>query len=90
MPIRVTKYQPTPNPNALKCFLDSRISAGPRSFRTAVEGADDPVAAPLLAVPGVAGLLLNGDWLTVNKAPGADWAIVKQGVERVLGALGEG
>jgi hypothetical protein len=84
MPFRITKYQPTPNPNAVKCFL------GPRSFRTVAEGAADPTAAPLLAVPGVSGLLLNGDWLTVNKSPDADWPAIKRGIEKALHALGEG
>lgn len=87
MPLLVTRYQSTPNPNALKCFLDGRISDGPRSFRSPAEGAGDPIAAPLFAVPGVAGLLFNGDWMTVNKQEGADWPALKLGIERVLGSF---
>jgi hypothetical protein len=88
MPIRVTRYQPTPNPNAVKCHLDRAISAGPRSFRSRAEGMGDATAGALFAVAGVSGLLLNGEWMTVNKDPDAEWARVKSGVERALEGLG--
>lgn len=87
MGYRITKYQATPNPNALKCFLSSPISDRPRSFRAASEVGEDALAASLFAVPGVAGLLLSGDWMTVNKAPDADWPAVKKGVERALAEI---
>ncbi len=89
MSYRVTSYQPTPNPNALKCMLSAPISDRPRSFRTPQDAADDALASRLFAVPGVAGLLLNGDWITVNKAPAAEWVGVKRGVERVLAEIAE-
>lgn len=102
MPYTVRSFQPTPNPNALKCVLDRPITRGPVSFRSSADvpapgdGASRDAAvseayrlAPaLFAVPGVAGLLFNQDWVTVNKAPQSDWAEVKAGVTRVL--RGEG
>lgn len=87
MPYTVTKYQNTPNPNALKCFLSGAISDRPRSFRKPEEADGDPMAAKFFAVPGVAALLISGDWMTVNKAPAAGWGGVKSGVERVLAEL---
>lgn len=84
MGYRITKYQPTPNPNALKCYLSSPISECPRSFRSAADATTDPLAARLFGVAGVSGVLLNGDWMTVNKTADADWGNVKSGVERVL------
>lgn len=84
MPHRIVQYQPTPNPNALKCFLDAPLEGGLRSFRTPAEGAADALARRLFAVPGVHSLLLGGDWLTVNKSPEAAWREVKAGVERAL------
>ncbi len=87
MGYRITKYQPTPNPNAMKCFLSSPISDVPRSFRRAAEAGDDVVATKLFGVPGVAGVFLNGDWMTVNKAAEAEWGVVKKGIERVLGEI---
>lgn len=89
MPLRVKSFQPTPNPNAVKCVLDRAVVREPLSYRSAPapgEGADEGerLAAALFTVPGVVGLLLNGDWVTVNKAPDAEWSSVKEGVRRVL------
>lgn len=84
MPYSVTQFQPTPNPNALKCILDARLPDPPRSFRSAAEAQADPLGASLFQVKGVAGLLLNGDWMTVSKRPEADWPSVKKGVQDVL------
>jgi hypothetical protein len=87
MPRRVLEFQPTPNPNAVKCILDGPIrdpERGPASYRAAPPGEADPLAAALFGVPGVVGLLINGDWITVNKAPEAEWKAVRAGVSRVL------
>lgn len=84
MPYAVTQFQPTPNPNALKCILDRRLPDPPRSFRSASDAAGDPLGSLLFRVPGVVGLLLNGDWLTVNRSPDADWRSIKQGLKQAL------
>ena len=42
-----------------------------------------PLAAALFAVEGVTGVLLMGDWLTVNKSPEAKWPAIKRGVEKL-------
>ncbi|MEM1167204.1 MAG: NifU N-terminal domain-containing protein [Planctomycetota bacterium] len=83
----VVRYEQTPNPNALKCWLDRAITDRPRSFRSADDVGGDPLASPVFAVDGVAGLLFNGDWMTVNKRPEAAWPGVKRGVEAALAAL---
>lgn len=87
---RVTSFEPTPNPNALKCVLDRAIlgeDEGPRSYRKAEEAAGDALAESLFAIEpegSVACVLISTDWITVNRAPGADWERVKQGVRDVL------
>lgn len=78
------RYEETPNPNALKCILDRAISEHPKSFRSRDAAAGDALAEALFGVEGVAVLLMNGDWMTINKAPAAGWKSVKSGVERVL------
>ena len=87
MPIAVTKFQPTPNPNALKCIVDKPMGAEIRSFRTAADAAGDPLAAALFALPGVTGLLITSDWLTVSKSPEAGWGPIKAGVKSTLETL---
>jgi hypothetical protein len=88
MPIKVISYEPTPNPNALKCVLNGPVSDASRPFRTAESAASEPLAAALFAVEGVTGLLLHKDWLTVNKSPDARWPAIKRGVEKALAAHG--
>ena len=87
MPYTVARFEPTPNPNALKCILDRPISDRPRSFRRPADAEGDPVAARFFAIEGVSGLLLNGGWLTVNKSPEAEWPAVKRAVQQTLAAL---
>lgn len=85
---RVVRYEPTPNPDALKLILDGAISDRPRSFLNADDAAGDPVAGPIFATGAVRAVLINGDWVSVNKLPEADWAAVKPTCERALRELG--
>lgn len=84
MPFHVLQFQATPNPNAVKCWLDRPISSQPRSFLSEESAADDPIAAALFAKAGVTNVLFNGDWMTVSKLAEADWNAVKALVQRVL------
>lgn len=87
MALRIIKYETTPNPHALKCVLSGSISEGMKAFRTREAASGDPAAASLFGVTGVSGLLFNGSWMTVSKAPDAGWPAVKAGVEAALGTL---
>jgi len=87
MPYTITEFESTPNPNALKCWLDRPISSGPRSFLNAEMAADDPIASRLFEQAGAVCVLFNGDWMTVNKAPEARWSTVKAAVQEVLSAI---
>lgn len=90
MAVTVIRFETTPNPNALKCVLSGRVSDGSRPFRSAEAAGDGgmPLAVALFAVDGVTGVLLCGDWLTVNKSPEAKWPAIKRGVEKALAAHG--
>lgn len=84
MPYQVTQFEPTPNPNAIKCWLDRPISQGLRSFFNPMMAASDPIAAALFAQAGATNVLFNGDWLTVSKPSEAQWESVKSHIARVL------
>ena len=67
MPVSVA---PTPNPNAMKFSVGASVG-GPTSY-TAAEGADG-FAGAILALPGVAGLFMTADFVTITKTPDATW-----------------
>jgi Fe-S cluster biogenesis protein NfuA len=76
----------TPNPASLK-FLPGRIvlGSGTAEFRDSSEAGASPLAERLFAVPGVSGVFLGSDFVTVTKA-GGEWQHLKPAV---LGAIME-
>lgn len=90
MPYTITRFDPTPNPNAIKCVLDREIvgpDEAPRSYRSRESAMSDPLATKLFGVDPagtITSVLINADWITVNKAPDADWKRVKEAVRRIL------
>ena len=85
MPYTVREAQPTPNPNAIKFVLDRPIAPdGPLSFLAPDSGVGHPIAERLFAIDGVVSLLFLNDFVTVNKAPEAEWANIRSRVKRIL------
>lgn len=84
MPIRITQFQDTPNPNALKCLLDHRLPDTPRSYFNAAQVNGDPLAARLFAIPGVTNLLIHESFITVGKSAASDWKPIRAAVEAAL------
>jgi Fe-S cluster biogenesis protein NfuA len=76
----------TPNPASLK-FLPGRIvlGMGTAEYRSADEANGSPLAERLFAVPGVSGVFLGNDFITVTKDD-AEWQHIKPAV---LGAIME-
>jgi hypothetical protein len=86
MGLKVLEVQPTPNPNAMKFVLDGEVSPQPASFFNAAAAAEHSLAAQLFAIEGVTGLLLLGDFVTINKSPAARWDDIKRQAKAVLKA----
>lgn len=84
---KITQFQDTPNPNALKCVLDRAIAEAPKSYATPASAAADPIAARLFALPGVTNLLIHPTWITVNKSPDAAWKTLKPAIAKALAEL---
>lgn len=74
--------QATPNPNALKFSVGGPVG-GPRSY-TAANAADDPAAGELLEVEGVEAVFMTADFVTLTKAPGADWSDITPPARAIL------
>src|SRR5690554_2366615 len=60
MGFSIVEFESTPNPNALKIWLDKPISDRPRSFLNAEMAAEDPIASALFQQAGVVTALFNG------------------------------
>jgi hypothetical protein len=77
--------QPTPNPNAYKFTASRTIHDGPtKSFYTAAAAAADPVAAKLFALPGVTGVMIVGDFCSVNQDGSREWRELIPEIQQIL------
>ncbi len=68
----VTATTTTPNPDAMKFTLDVRVE-GMVNATTEQEASADPLAAAVLAIPGVAAVFRTADFLTVTREPSTPW-----------------
>jgi hypothetical protein len=80
------RFQPTPNPNAGK-FVTGRVvveGKGSKSFYSAAQSVNDPLAAALFAIEGVASVFMADDFITITKVASADWTSLSPHVIRVI------
>ena len=77
----------TPNPATLK-FLPGQIimANGTADFASPEAAARSPLATRLFEIPGVTRVFLGADFVSVSKADGEEWHILKPAI---LGALME-
>jgi len=75
----------TPNPATLK-FLPGRevMASGTAYFTEAAAAGRSPLAQQIFALPGVSGVFLGADFVTVTKDADKDWTELKPAV---LGAI---
>jgi Fe-S cluster biogenesis protein NfuA len=82
--MKVTRNDPTPNPDAIKFVLDGHIvAAGSRSFRDRLL-CEDPIAKQLFAVEEVVSIFFVANVITVTKDPFADWSVLIPRLNQVL------
>ena len=81
MPVTI---EPTPNPNALKFSVGQDVG-GPKTF-VAGQDIDDPTAAALVALDGVMSVFMTADFVTLTKAPDADWNAIAPSAQEILEA----
>ncbi|MGH9151851.1 MAG: NifU N-terminal domain-containing protein [Acidimicrobiales bacterium] len=77
---------PSPNPNALRFQLDVTLPST-LSFDKAADAAGHPFAEAVFAAPGVAALFGVNDFVTVTRAPGADWEPIVAAVQEAAASL---
>lgn len=76
--------EPTPDPTRLK-FLPGRevLAEGTLNLRDKTQAENSPLAERLFAIPGVSGVSLGKDFITVTKANG-DWQHLKPAILGVI------
>ena len=71
---------PTPNPNALRFSLDVTLP-DTVSASSASDAAGHPFVAALFEIEGVASVFGTADFVTVTRAPGAEWDEIVEAVQ---------
>ena len=71
---KIAEIEPTPNPNAMKFVLKDPLTWGvSRSYASAEEAQDDPLAASLFDIEHVSNVFYVDHWITVTQDGKADW-----------------
>lgn len=81
--------RPTPNPNSLMILRSDGgrfLESGLQSYSNIAQAAADPLAIQIFNVPGVAGLLVMPDFITVTRTPGTPWDALLPQIEAILEA----
>ena len=75
----------TPNPATLK-FLPGRaiMASGTADFTSAEKAGRSPLATRLFQIEGVTGVFLGADFVTVTKADGRTWQVLKPAILGVI------
>ncbi|MDX1623215.1 MAG: NifU N-terminal domain-containing protein [Gemmatimonadota bacterium] len=79
------RVQQTPNPNSLLFHLDRTVTEERMvQYNSANEAEEDPLAAALFEIDGVASVFFMPNSITVSKDPGADWDSIAPGAEAAI------
>ncbi len=75
----------TPNPNTLKYVVNRQLlPAGAANFKNETDAQRSPLAKKLFAVPGVAGVMVGRDFVTVTKGDAGDWEALNRDSTRII------
>ncbi len=77
----------TPNPNSIKVTLDKPVlDSGSFSAASSEEAESNELARKLFALGSISNVFMINNFISVNKAPGADWGELQPKVEEVIRA----
>ncbi|MFT5424485.1 MAG: hypothetical protein ACI89L_002280 [Phycisphaerales bacterium] len=84
MPLRVLRFETTPNPNAVKVLVEPAPVGGIRSYFKAEQAGQDPLGTALFQIEGVTTVLIHEKFVSVNKRPEKTWGPIKKAVRAAL------
>ena len=68
------KVEPTPNPDSLKFMTgETLLATGSRDYASKPSTGESPLASVLFEIPGVLGIFITQDFVTVSKDPAQSW-----------------
>jgi len=76
----------TPNPNTLKYSVNRQLlNAGAANFTKKEDAeAQSPLAAKLFAVPGISGVMIGKNFVTITKTEEGDWDVVHKNASSLI------
>lgn len=75
----------TPNEHAIKFTFDGKvIQSGSKTLPAGADATGFPLAATLLALPGIRQVFLLNDFMTVTKLPDFTWEELQPTIEAAL------
>ena len=74
----------TPNPNSLKFTVNQPVTAKGISVTSRETATAHPLAHKLFEVPGVKGLYLMNNFISVTKEPSAQWEMMVPALQTVV------
>lgn len=85
MPEFTIDPQVTPNPNVMKFVTHKTLNPyGAKAYYHPDEVHDDPAAAALFAIEGVAGVMILNEFCIANKSESASWDDLVPKIEAVM------
>lgn len=81
-----TRAETTPNPNSLKFTTDDGpfVQDGMAAYSSEEAAREHPLARRLFSISGVEDVFITPQFVTVSKAPPADWGQLQPEVETIL------
>jgi Fe-S cluster biogenesis protein NfuA len=76
----------TPNPNTLKYSVNRQllVNRTTANFARAEDAAVSPLAKKIFAIPGIRGVMIGKDFVTVTKTEEGDWDVVHKKTSQTL------
>lgn len=85
-PVTVT-LEFTPNPNTLKFVVNRNfLEKGAANFPDSSNVSGSPFAEKIFQIPGICGVLVGTNFITITKSPEGDWDIIADQVPKTVEA----
>jgi NFU1 iron-sulfur cluster scaffold homolog, mitochondrial len=83
--LHVLRVQPTPNPNAFQFVINAPIiSTGDKTYTSADEANEDPLAKALFQIYGVENIYLKESFVTITKSETIGWHTIFEKVGETI------